>query len=164
MASFIGIYPCLDGHLGIHVMARNWKPFAETIGRPDLITDARFATQAARVVNNDELLGEFYGWAAGVSKRDVYAAAGPGRAPIAFVHTMEDLLESPQLRARNFITGIDHPVAGEASYVGPPWWMGPGGWRHGRAPLLGEHTNEVLRDVAGLSGAEGMALRGASQP
>ena len=164
MASFIGIYPCLDGYLGIHVMARNWKPFAETIGRPDLLTDPRFATQAARVANNDDLLAEMYGWASGVSKREVYAAAGPGRAPIAFVHTMEDLLDSPQLRARNFITRIDHPVAGEASYAGPPWWMGPDGWRHGRAPLLGEHTHDVLREVAGLSGTEVVAVREVLQP
>ena len=50
-----------------------------------------------------------------------------------------------------FLEEIDHPVAGAATYPGPPWWLGPGGWLHGRAPLLGEHTEEVLRDVAGLS-------------
>ena len=158
MASFIGIYPCTDGYVGIHVMARNWKPFTDTIRRPDLFDDPRFVTQALRAVNNDELMAEFYGWAAGESKRDLYDRAGKGRAPIAFVHTMDDLLTSPQLRARNFITRIDHPVAGEAAYAGPPWWIGPDGWRHGRAPLLGEHTEEVLRGVPGLSKAEIAAL------
>ena len=71
-----------------------------------------------------------------------------GRAPIAFVHTMEDLLTSPQLEARGFIQRIDHPVAGEASYPGPPWWIGPDGWSHLRAPLLGEHTTQVLGSSA----------------
>jgi len=144
MASFIGIYPCADGHLGIHIMPRNWKPFTDAIGRQDLFDDPRFATQAVRAQNNDDLMAEFYAWAAGETKHDVYRRAGAGRAPIAFVHTMEDLLTSPQLEARGFIQRIDHPVAGEAAYPGPPWWVGPDGWSHARAPLLGEHTSEVL--------------------
>jgi len=154
MASFIGIYPCNDGHLGIHIMARNWKPFTDVIGRPDLYDDPRFVTQAERSRNNDELMAEFYAWAATENKHDVYRRAGAGRAPIAFVHTMDDLLTSPQLRHRGFLEMIAHPVAGEAAYPGPPWWMGPDAWRHGRAPLLGEHTAEVLRDYGGLSGQE----------
>jgi len=144
MASFIGIYPCADGHLGIHIMPRNWKPFTDAIGRQDLFDDPRFATQAVRAQNNDDLMAEFYAWAAGETKHDIYRRAGAGRAPIAFVHTMEDLLTSPQLEARGFIRRIDHPVAGEAAYPGPPWWIGPDGWTHERAPLLGEHTSEVL--------------------
>ncbi len=154
MASFIGIYPCADGHLGIHLMARNWKPFADTIGRPDFLSDERFATQEARVANNDALMAELYGWAATEKKQEIYARAGKNRAPISFVHTMADLLESPQLNARGFLQRIDHPVAGETTYPGPPWWMGPDGWFAGRAPLLGEHTGEVLRDLAGLAAPE----------
>ena len=154
MASYIGIYPCADGYVGVHVMPRNWKPFTEAIERPDLFDDPRFATGAARTLNNDELMGELYGWAAGVNKREIYARAGRMRAPIAFVHTMDDILVSPQLNARGILTKIDHPVAGEASYFGPPWWMGPDGWSATRAPLLGEHTTEVLREVAGLSAPE----------
>ena len=159
MASYIGIYPCADGYLGVHVMPRNWKPFTEAIERPDLLDDPRFATGAARTANNDELMGELYAWASGVEKREVYARAGAMRAPIAFVHTMQDIIESPQNIARGNITRIDHPVAGEGAYFGPPWWMGPDGWQTGRAPLLGEHTAEVLRDVAGLLAVEIAAVR-----
>jgi len=144
MASFIGIYPCADGHLGIHIMPRNWKPFTDAIGRADLFDDPRFATQAVRAQHNDELMAEFYAWAATEEKKDIYRRAGAGRAPIAYVHTMEDLLSSPQLEARGFIQRIDHPVAGTASYPGPPWWIGPAGWSQDRAPLLGEHTEQVL--------------------
>lgn len=159
MASFIGIYPCIDGHIGIHIMARNWEPFVRVIERPDMLTDPRYATQASRSVNNDDLMAELYGWAATVTKKEVYAKGGAGRAPIAYVHTMEDVIDSPQLNARGFVTRIDHPVAGEAVYPGPPWWMGQDGWQYGRAPLLGEHTVEVLRDVAGMSDAEIAAVR-----
>ena len=144
MASFIGIYPCADGHLGIHLMPRNWKPFCDVIGRPDLATDPRFATQAARTQHNDELTAEFYAWAATEEKRPIYERAGAGRAPIAFVHTMEDLITSPHLLERGSIQRITHPVAGEAAYPGPPWWMGPAAWAPGPAPLLGQHNAEIL--------------------
>ena len=151
MASFIGIYPCADGHLGIHIMPRNWKPFTDVIGRPDMQEDPRFVTQAVRAQHNDELMAEFYAWAAGETKHDIYKRAGAGRAPIAFVHTMEDLLTSEQLAERGFLQRIDHPVAGEAAYPGPPWWIGPDGWSHKRAPLLGEHTAELLGGVKGAA-------------
>jgi CoA:oxalate CoA-transferase len=160
MASFIGIYPCLDGHVGIHIMPRNWKPFTDAISRPDLFEDPRFRTQADRTVNNDELMAEFYAWAATESKQELYERAGAARAPITYVHTMEDLLRSPQLNSRAFLTRIDHPRAGDAVYPGPPWWIGPDGWSTGRAPLLGEHTEEVLRDLAGISAREVGRVRG----
>lgn len=153
MASFIGIYPCQDGHLGVHVMPRNWKPFVECIDRQDLFEDPRFVTQAERFLHNDELMAELYAWAATQTKHEIYHQAGRMRTPIAFVHTMQDLVESPQLNARGFLQRIDHPVAGEATYPAGPWWMGPDTWRPCRAPLLGEHTDEVLRD-AGLSPVE----------
>jgi len=144
MASFIGIYPCADGHLGIHIMPRNWKPFTDVIGRPDMFDDPRFSTQALRAQHNDDLMAEFYAWAAGETKHDIYQRAGAGRAPIAFVHTMKDLLDSPHLNARGFINWVDHPVAGEAAYPGPPWWIGPSAWTNQRAPLLGEHNDAIL--------------------
>ena len=147
MASFIGIYPCADGYLGIHLMPRNWKPFCEVIERPDLMTDPRFVTQAARSQHNDELMAEFYAWAAGETKHEIYQRAGAGRAPVAFVHTMEDLITSPHLLERGSIQRISHPVAGEAAYPGPPWWMGPEAWAPGPAPLLGQHNAEVLGKV-----------------
>ncbi|MCC6381564.1 MAG: CoA transferase [Dehalococcoidia bacterium] len=162
MSSFIGIYPCADGYLGVHVMPRNWRPFAAAIGRGDLLSDPRFATQADRTAHSDDLMAEMYAWAADQRKRDVYARAGAGRAPITFVHTMADLVDSPQLNARGYLQRVDHPVAGEALYPGPPWWIGPAGWATGRAPLLGEHTEEVLRDLAGLSAGE-IAQAGAAR-
>jgi CoA:oxalate CoA-transferase len=154
MASTIGIYPCTDGYVGVHVMPRNWPPFLKAIGREDMQTDPRFATGADRLAHADELMTELATTLAKEQKRDLYRRAGESRAPIAFVHTMKDVIESPQLNARGILTRIDHPVAGEAAYFGPPWWMGPDGWQTGRAPLLGEHTGEVLGELAGLSAAE----------
>ncbi len=165
MASTIGIYPCTDGYVGVHVMPRNWEPFLKAIDRLDMLSDPRFATGADRLLHADELMAELYVTLAPAAKRDLYRRAGENRAPIAFVHTIKDVIESPQLNARGILTRIDHPVAGEATYYGPPWWMGPEGWSVGRAPLLGEHTAEILREVAGLdhpSAARASSLAGAT--
>ncbi|MYH67891.1 MAG: CoA transferase [Dehalococcoidia bacterium] len=150
MSSSMAIYPCLDGQVGVHVMARNWPNFAEATGHAEWLEDERYATAESRRAHDDELMAELITWAASLGKKEAYALGGEYRAPITFIHTMEDLLDSPQLAARGFLRRIEHPVAGEASYPGPPWWMGPDAWRDGPAPLLGEHTDEVLAG-AGLS-------------
>ena len=159
MSSFMGVYPCLDGQVGVHVMARNWPHFAEAAGRREWLADERFATAESRRAHDDELMAEVIAWAAGVRKKEAYALGGRHRAPITFIHTMQDLLESPQLAARGFLRRIEHPVAGAASYPGPPWWMGPDAWRDAPAPLLGEHTEAVLAE-AGLSASEIEAATG----
>ena len=131
-----------------------WTKLCKALGREDFLTDPRFRTGADRLLHADDLMAELYATLATETREEWYRRAGESRAPIAYVHTMADMLASPQLNARGALTTIDHPVAGPATYFGPPWWMGEGGWTHGRAPLLGEHTEEVLRDVAGLSAAE----------
>ena len=159
MASFIGIYPCADGMLGIHAMARNWKPLLDLMGMPELSEDPRFATQVARLEHDDELKAIFYGWAADQTKREVYQRAGKMRAPVAYVHTMQDLIDSPQLAARGFIRRIAHPETGPQTYVGPPFQMSATPARDGRAPLLGEQTAAVLGEL-GLQAADLERLRG----
>lgn len=158
MASFVGIYPCADGQIGIHAMASNWRPLLETIGMEELADDPRFRTQADRMEHNDELMSIFYGWAADQRKKDVYARAGAHRGPIAYVHNMQDLLDSPQLATRGFLRTIDHPETGPLTYVGPPFQMSETPARDGRAPLLGEHTSDVLTE-AGFDAGRIAALR-----
>ncbi len=147
LASFIGIYPCLDGQLGVHAMASNWPALVETMEMPELADDPRFATQRDRFEHNDDLIAVMYGWAAGQRRKEVYERAGRMRGPVAFVHDMQDLLDSPQLRARDFLRVIDHPQAGQLTYPGAPFRMSETPPTDGRAPLLGEHTVEVLSEV-----------------
>jgi crotonobetainyl-CoA:carnitine CoA-transferase CaiB-like acyl-CoA transferase len=64
---------------------------------------------------------------------------------------MADLLASPHLRARNFFRRIDHPIAGAFDYAGPPARMSASPAEPRRAPLLGEHTREVLCDLLALT-------------
>jgi crotonobetainyl-CoA:carnitine CoA-transferase CaiB-like acyl-CoA transferase len=159
-SALMGIYPCADGYLGLHAMPRNVPPLMRVMEREDLLEDERFATPAARLQHNDELMAEVFAWAVDKPKHEVYQRAGSMRGPIAFVHDMADLFTSPQLAARGFMQEVEHPVAGRLTYPGAPFQMSGSPARVGRAPLLGEHTSEVLRGLLGLSDSDLRALSG----
>ena len=65
------------------------------------------------------------------------------------INTMEDVFDDPHLAARGFFAEIDHPHTGALKYPGAQFKMSETPWRAGRAPLLGEHTQEVLSSVLG---------------
>jgi crotonobetainyl-CoA:carnitine CoA-transferase CaiB-like acyl-CoA transferase len=160
MSSVIGLYPCEDGYLGVHAMPRNWPALARLMDMEDLLTDERFRDQPSRLQHEDELRAMVYAWAGDQQKKEVYAKAGTMRAPVAYVHDMRDLYESPQLEARNYFHEVDHPLAGTHSYPGAPATLSETPWRAGRAPLLGEHNDAVFRTLLGLSDGELAVLRG----
>jgi crotonobetainyl-CoA:carnitine CoA-transferase CaiB-like acyl-CoA transferase len=150
MSALIGIYPAADGYLGVHAMPRNWKALLETMGMPELADDPRFATAQARLQNEDELRATLYGWALSSEKKDVYRRAGGVRGPVAYVHDMADLFDSPHVKERGYLVEADHPEAGRLTYPRGPFLMSETPPRAGRAPLLGEHTISILRERAGL--------------
>jgi formyl-CoA transferase len=160
MSSVIGIYPCADGYLGVHAMPRNWPALARLIEGDDLVTDERFYSQAARLQHEDELRATIYAWAGDKDKREVYAAAGKMRAPVAYVHDMADLYESPQLAARHYFHEVEHPLAGMLRYPGAPAGMSETPWQTTRAPLLGEHNGAIYKGLLGLSDADLSVLHG----
>jgi len=75
------------------------------------------------------------------------------------VQSMEDLLKDPQMEARNFFVELEHPKAGRLRYPGLPWVMSECPSYFARAPLLGEHNEEILGGRLGLSKDELAKLR-----
>ncbi|MHC4479788.1 MAG: CaiB/BaiF CoA transferase family protein [Planctomycetota bacterium] len=161
LSSMVGVFSTADGHIGLHIMPRNWPWFARAMGREDLIDDPRFRDNYTRLKHNDELMAIVHAWAAGQKAKEVYREAGAARVPIGFVHTLGDLLESEQLQARDYFQEVEHPVAGRRTYPGPPFCMSEVEWRAGRAPLLGEHNREVYCEELGVSDGELARLRAA---
>ena len=161
LSALVGIFPTADGYIGLHVMPRNWRWFARAMGRPDLIDDPRFRNNHSRLQHNDELEAIVYDWTASQSAKEIYRKAGATRAPVAFVHTLQDLLESAQLQARGYFREIDHPKAGHLTYPGPPFRLSDVPWREGRAPMLGEHNQEIFCAELGLSHPDLARLRAA---
>ncbi|MBW2085684.1 MAG: CoA transferase [Deltaproteobacteria bacterium] len=73
------------------------------------------------------------------------------RVPAAYVNDVADLLEDKQYQARDYWVKLDHPEAGKQPYAGPPFKMSETPIEYKRAPLLGEHNEEVYMGRLGLS-------------
>jgi crotonobetainyl-CoA:carnitine CoA-transferase CaiB-like acyl-CoA transferase len=147
----VGIYPVIDGHIGIHAMPKNWPQLMDALDMHWMDEDERFKDNRARLRNDDELMAQFYIWTAGVTKAEAYALAGQHRAPISPVNTVADLLASPHLEARGFFREVEHPVAGTMRYPGPPARMPATPPEVRAAPMLGQHNAEVYGELLGVS-------------
>jgi formyl-CoA transferase len=141
---------------------RQWRRLCEAIARPGLAVDPRFATNADRVRNRASLaplLAEIF---EGGSVREWTALLREADVPSGPVHSVDHILESEQVAAREMVVEIAHPGIGPVRMVASPLRLEttpPSIRRH--PPMLGEHTNEVLREVLGLRGERIAELRAA---
>jgi crotonobetainyl-CoA:carnitine CoA-transferase CaiB-like acyl-CoA transferase len=138
-----------------------WPRVCDMIGRPDLKDHPSFSTPEVRREHQQELLAILSSWTATQPKEQVYHLLQELRSVAGYVATVEDLLTSRQLVAREFFQAIDHPAAGQARYPGAPFRLQGVAWQHARAPLLGEHNSNIYGGRLGLSAAEIERLRGA---
>ena len=129
-----------------------WRALCQAIGQPGLADDARFYTAQARKANEealDEILSAWTftreKWAVTHTLQAVGVAAFPSMSG-------KNLIEDPHLNARGFFERLDHPEVGVRTHMGMPWRLtqGPNGVRT-PAPLLGQHTDQVMREVLGYS-------------
>ena len=159
-----GIYPCLDGHVGIIAGPdQRWPEVARIMEREEL-SDPRFASRRGRQENADEVDALMLPWLIDHDKVDIFKAGQESGLGFSFVATMKDILEMEQLLARGYFVNLEHPVAGELSYPGAPISCEPeaDAWVFRRAPLFGEHTRPALSDWLGFDDAriEELAVAG----
>ncbi|HEY3908642.1 MAG TPA: formyl-CoA transferase [Stellaceae bacterium] len=132
---------------------------AEVIGRPELKTDERFATAAARARHGAELTEAIEGWTRTRDKHEVMKAFAERGIPCGKVLDTAEVLADPHLRARGTVFDLDHPTRGRFAMVGCPLRLSDSPVEPRRAPLKGEHTETVLETLAGYSPDEIRALR-----
>jgi len=161
LAATLGIFPCADGHVGVHIMPRNFPSFARVMEDESMLEDERFSTNRGRLINNDELLARVYAWAAGLTRDELYRRSGEERSGLSPVFTIPEVLEQPHLRERGSLRQLDDPRGVELTYPGPPFRPGEGGWELRPAPRLGEHNAEVYGELLGLTGRDLARLRAA---
>jgi formyl-CoA transferase len=149
--------------LYIVVQEAVWNALAKRIGpevgMADLATDPKFAKIADRRHNqNDmwEIIGEF---ALKHSKRELMAILNPLDVPCGPIMSTEDLTHDAHVRGRDMWVELDHPARGPWYNVGMPIKLSDSPAKIERSPLLGEHTDEVLRDVLGYDDARIAALK-----
>jgi formyl-CoA transferase len=136
-----------------------FEAMTEVIGRPELRSDDRFATPAERARNCAALTAEIERWTTQREKREVMKAfAGRGIVCGAVLDTAE-VLADPHLRERETIFDLEHPTRGRFSVIGCPVRLSDSPVAARRAPLMGEHTEDVLRNLAGCTAEEIQRLR-----
>ncbi|HEX2174127.1 MAG TPA: CoA transferase [Dehalococcoidia bacterium] len=136
-----------------------WQALIKVMNRSDLAADGRFATAADRVAHVAELDAVIGAWTRDQEPHRLVERLQAGGVPAGVVQTSRDLLEDPHLRARGFFQTVDQPEVGPIPVDSCPlrWTADPVPVRY-PAPLLGEHTEYVLREVLGLSEQEVVAL------
>lgn len=143
-----GIYPCADGHVGVASMARQSPAVYTCIGHPELVGDPAFANLLANPEMNSVVEMFISEWAAERTAAEIFEEARIHRAPFSLIATPRDLLDLASLNEAGFWQEVDHPVLGTLTYPGMAFAVDgdPGEVR--RAPLLGEHTAEILAELA----------------
>jgi benzylsuccinate CoA-transferase BbsF subunit len=132
-----------------------WQALCRAIGQPQLAIEARFQTMHDRKANEDDLERLLTLWTEQRDKWEVtrvLQAAGVAAFPSM---SSKDLAEDPHLNERGFFVRLPHPEVGDRVHTGIPWLLAnsPNGVR-APAPLLGQHTDQVMRDVLGCSEQE----------
>jgi crotonobetainyl-CoA:carnitine CoA-transferase CaiB-like acyl-CoA transferase len=143
-----------DGHITVGGNnQRLWALLCAALGREELTEDPRFATNDARMVHRPQLAAALeetlveHGTDHWVG---VLLAAG---VPVGPIHDYSEVVEDPHTLARGMVAEMEHPVEGTVRGLGIPVKLsGTPGTIRRAAPLLGEHTEEVLRE-AGIDGA-----------
>jgi formyl-CoA transferase len=155
------VFAAADGHVIIAVgNDSQYVKFCEVAGCPELATDARFAKNADRVRNRALLVPLLEDI---VRRRPVaYWVEALERAgvPCGPINSIAQALADPQIVARGLRIDLPHPLAGHVPLVGSPIRMSATPPAYDRAPpLLGAHTDEVLRELVGLDAATIESLR-----
>jgi crotonobetainyl-CoA:carnitine CoA-transferase CaiB-like acyl-CoA transferase len=149
-----------DGHVIVGVASEAlWRSFCAVLGRPELATDERFATNALRVTNYPVLKATLEPLVRERTVGDWLTALDGAGIPCGRVRSVGEALEGPQVAARGLLLELEHPKAGRGRYVGSPIRL-DGASRGSQLPppLLGQQTDEVLAEL-GLGAGEVAALR-----
>jgi crotonobetainyl-CoA:carnitine CoA-transferase CaiB-like acyl-CoA transferase len=155
------VFATSDGY--IIVAVGNETQFArmcEVIGRPDLASDERFATNAARVNHRGEIVAILHGIFVTRTMRDWLDALERVGVPCGPINTIADVFADPQVQARGLRIDLPHPAIGTVPSVANPikYSATPISYRSA-PPMLGADTDEVLREMVGVTSAEIARLR-----
>jgi benzylsuccinate CoA-transferase BbsF subunit len=150
-----GVYPCRgeDRWVAIAVFDdAEWKGLVDALGDPAWASEARFATLADRIVNQDALDAHLSSWTSTRDPHDVMHHLQAAGVRAGAVQNAQDVNESdPQMAHRDVFFELDHPVIGEARFEGVPFTSTSFAADHWRsAPLLGEDNRYVFGDLLGL--------------
>jgi CoA:oxalate CoA-transferase len=139
-----GALPCRDGWVALAATNKGYRMLAEMMGVPEML-DPKFSSTIGRLMNHDELDAYMMPWLLEHDKQEIFDMVG-GNIPqtaAGMVLNVKEIVESPMLADLKYFIEIEHPATGKATYPGAPFMMSETPWKCKRAPLLGEHNNEI---------------------
>lgn len=158
-----GVYQCSgeDRWIAISVISDEcWRRLRTAMGSPTWAQDERFDTAEGRMLHHDEMDRRLNEWCAHFEHRELMFSLQSAGVPAGAVLDASELSTDPHLRERGFFTTVTHPSTGTHRYPGSPFKMGGGlSARNGPAPRFGEHNEEILTGVLGLTRADVESLQ-----
>ncbi len=151
-----GAFKCSDGYVALNVPDDGiWARLATTIGRPDLVEDARSATGTARAANANFLQPLLEEWMADKTRAEVVNAFNAAGMPTGPVYTAEDVFADDHFRVRGMLAEIDDPEVGAYTFArSVPHLSAAPDIPLAAAPALGAHTREILVELLGYEEGE----------
>ena len=149
-----------NAYIYIITQAAAFDRLARAIGRHDWLDDPDWNTPKARLPKLDQMFNEIERWTKTKTKFEVMEILNPLNVPCGPVLSMKELAEEPSLRASGTVVEVDHPTRGSYLTVGNPIKLSDSPAEVERAPLLGEHTRDILQNVLGMTDQELEAAQG----
>jgi len=138
-----------------------WEAICDVIGEPGWKTHPDYATPPARLPRLKQIFARIEQWTMTKTKFEAMEILNKYDIPCGPILSMKELAEDRSLRATGTVVEVDHPTRGKYLSVGNPIKLSDSPSEVKRSPLLGEHTDEVLRDVLGYSADEIAAIKAA---
>ena len=145
-----GVYRASDAYFNLAVGTEDlWRRFCAALKLESLSADARFATNRDRLAHRDQLNALLEPLFAAHTIDQIQVLMDQASVPCGAVRDLHGVFTDPQVAALGLIESLDHPTAGAIKVVGPPYRLSetPPSVRL-PPPLLGQHTDEVLRELA----------------
>jgi formyl-CoA transferase len=137
-----------------------WEPICDVIGEPTWKTDPEYATPKARLPKLNQIFERIEQWTMTKTKFEAMDILNKYDIPCGPILSMKELAEDQSLRKTGTIVEVDHPTRGKYLSVGNPIKLSDSISEVKRSPLLGEHTDEILKDVLGFKAKEIAEIKG----
>src|SRR5689334_7930373 len=148
-----------DAYIYFITQAPVWEAICDLIGKPEWKTDPDYAKPPARLPRLKHIFATIEEWTMTKTKFEVMDLCNEHDIPVGPILSMKEIAEEPSLRATGTVVEVDHPVRGKYLTVGNPVKLSDSICDVKRAPLLGEHTEEILTKVLGYSKKEVAAIK-----
>ena len=136
------------------IQPQGWAPLMKLIGRQELIEHPDYATPEARVNRLDEVFAIVEEWTQTHDKFEVTRLLNEINVPCGPILDMKDLIEDDSMAKRGAVVEVDHPERGTFKTVGCPIRLSDSPVEVTTSPLLGEHTEEILKQIVGFADSE----------